>query len=110
MSTKQPHNFRPFFTLVKNANNATNALAVCNWCIAKHGSLGAAQLKSECCTANRARLCRGHLVKCQNFREYNTDEEVQRILALPIPEDTKKRKRINEGITNGMNFFYNLNM
>ena len=42
MSTKQSYNFQPFFTLVKNANNATNALAVYNWCIAKHGSLGAA--------------------------------------------------------------------
>jgi len=93
MTTKQTHNFRPFFTLVKNANNATNALAVCNWCITKHGSLAVAQLKPECFTTNRARLCRGHLLKCQNFREYNTEEEVQRILALQIPEDIKKRKK-----------------
>src|SRR4051794_34879770 len=31
-----PHNFWPFFTLVKNPRNSTNALAVCNWCITKH--------------------------------------------------------------------------
>lgn len=97
--TRQQHNFRPFFTLIKNPNNSTNALAVCNWCITKHGSLGAAQIKPECYTTNRARLCRSHLAKCPNFRNYNNDEEVQRILALSIPEDNKKkRKELNDGI------------
>ena len=91
-----PHNFWPFFTLVKNPRNSTNALAICNWCITKHGGLGAAQIKPECYTANRARLCRSHLAKCPNFREYNTNEEVQRILSLPVPEDKKKRKMPSE--------------
>ncbi|CAG8753377.1 6951_t:CDS:2, partial [Funneliformis caledonium] len=88
----------------KNPRNSTNALAVCNWCITKHGGLGAAQAKSECYTANRARLYRSHLAKCLNFREYNTNEEVQRILSLPVPEDKKKRKflsaKFNDNRTN----------
>ena len=91
MTTKQPHNFRAFFTLVKNPNNSTNALAVCNWCITKHGGLSAAQVKPECCTSNRACLCRSHLAKCPNFLEYNTNEEIQRILALSVPEDNQKK-------------------
>ena len=91
--TRQQHNFRTYFTLVKNPNNVSNALAVCNWCIAKHGGLGAAQIKPECCTANRARLCRSHLAKCSNFHEYNTSEEAQRILALSVPEDDKKKRK-----------------
>ena|SRR5581483_2719119 len=91
-----PHNFRPFFTLIKNPNNITNALAVCNWCITKHGGLGATQVRPECYTANRARLCRNHLAKCPNFHQDNTPEEVQRILALSVPEDKKKRKIQNE--------------
>jgi hypothetical protein len=68
-------------------------LAVCNWCITKHGGLSAAQIKPECYTSNRANLCRNHLAKCPNFLEYNTSEEVQRILALPVPEDNKKKRK-----------------
>lgn len=32
-----------------------------------------------------------HLAKCPNFHEYNTEEEIQRILALSVPEDNKKK-------------------
>ena len=35
-------------------------------------------------------------MKCPNFREYNTNEEVQTILSLPVPEDKKKRKMPSE--------------
>ena len=35
MITKQAHNFRTFFTLVKNSNNISNALAICNYYIQK---------------------------------------------------------------------------
>ena len=91
-----PHNFRVYFTLIKNPNNPTNALAVCNFCIRKYGGLGATQVKPDCYTSNRARLCRNHLAKCSNFHEYNTPEEVQKILNLSVPEDKKKRKDLNE--------------
>ncbi|CAG8691676.1 16515_t:CDS:2, partial [Racocetra fulgida] len=37
--------------------------------------LGATQLKPECCTVNRAHLCRNHLSKCEAFREANSEEE-----------------------------------
>ena len=101
-----PHNFRAYFTLVKNPNNPTNALAICNWCISKHGGLGAAQAKPEWYTVNRARLCRKNLFKCSAFHEANTAEEVERILALSIPEDKRKRKRknIDEEIDGMSNF------
>lgn len=94
--TRQQHNFRPFFTLIKNPNNSTNALAVCNYCIIKHGGIGTAQIKPECYTVNRARLCRAHLAKCPNFHEYMNDEEVQNILNLSVPEDKKKRKELSK--------------
>ena len=93
MAGKEPHKFRQFFTLVKNPNNATNALAVCNWCIRKYGSLRTAQSKPECTTANRAKLCRSHLSKCSNFKEYATSDEVQRVLNLSVPEDNKKKNK-----------------
>jgi hypothetical protein len=102
-----PHNFRVYFTLIKNPNNSSNALAVCNFCIRKHGSLGVTQVKPECYTTNRARLCRNHLLKCSNFQEYNTLEEVQRILALPTSEDKKKDKELNKN-NNSMYRIFNL--
>lgn len=107
--TRQQHNFRPYFTLIKNPNNPTNALAICNYCIIKHGGIGVAQNKSECYTVNRARLCRSHLAKCPNFRECVNDEEVQKILALSVPEDKKKRKKQgndgdDEGILNFISY------
>ena len=51
-----PHNFRSHITLVKNPNNPTNAIAVCNWCIRKHEGLETAQINPECYTVNRALL------------------------------------------------------
>src|SRR5260364_323166 len=86
------HNFRNYFTLLKNPNNPTNALAVCNWWIAKNGSLEVTKIKAECCTSNRGRLCRNHLSKCANFLEANSAEEIDRILALPVSEDKTKIK------------------
>ncbi|CAG8822025.1 6066_t:CDS:2, partial [Gigaspora margarita] len=50
-----PHNFRDYFTLQKNPNNPTNALAICKWCIRKFG-LSAAQQDSNCYTVNRAHI------------------------------------------------------
>jgi len=47
-----PYNFRSHFTLVKNPNNPTNAIAVCNWCIRKHGELGTAQIKEDVMVIN----------------------------------------------------------
>ncbi|CAG8489568.1 17285_t:CDS:2 [Cetraspora pellucida] len=78
-----PHPFRDFFTNVKNPNNPTNAIAVCNWCIRKYGELEMAQLMPKCCTVNRALLCHNHLSEYEAFREANTEEEVQKILNLP---------------------------
>ena len=94
-----PHNFRNYFTLTNNPNNPTNAIAVCNCCIRKYGGLGIAQLKPECCTVNRARLCRTHLSKCEAFHESYSEEEVKKILALPVPEDKKKTEKKTEALT-----------
>ncbi|CAG8663780.1 8484_t:CDS:2, partial [Diversispora eburnea] len=68
----------------------------CNFCIRKYGSVGTTQVKPECYTSNRARLCHNYLIKCDNFHEYNTSEEVQTILKLPILEDKKKCKELNK--------------
>ena len=85
------HNFRPYFTLVKNTKNKGNAIAVCNSCITNcDGGLEEAKLKPECCTSNKARLCRAHLTKCDNFKKYFSEEEIKKILNLPVPEDKAK--------------------
>jgi hypothetical protein len=102
------HNFCIYFTLIKNSNNLTNALAVCNFCIRKYDSLGATQIKPKYYTSNHARLCHNHLTKCSNFHEYNTLEEVQKILKLPIPEDKKKHK-LNKN-NDGMLYIDNFNL
>ncbi|RIA94426.1 hypothetical protein C1645_734816 [Glomus cerebriforme] len=75
-------------------NNSTNALAVCNYCISKHGGLVAAQIKPECYTVNHVRLCHNHLAKYPNFHEYVDDDEVQKILALSVPEDNKMKRKV----------------
>ncbi|UZO23447.1 uncharacterized protein OCT59_015787 [Rhizophagus irregularis] len=77
--------------------------SICNYCITKHGGIGAAQTKPECFNVNRARLCRNHLAKCPNFREYVDNEEVQRILALSVPEDKKKCKKSSDDDNNEEN-------
>ncbi|CAG8528969.1 8359_t:CDS:2 [Gigaspora rosea] len=75
---------RIIYSAVRIPNNPTNAIAVCNCCIRKYGGLGIAQLKQECCTVNRACLCHSHLSKCEVFRETYSEEEVKKILALPL--------------------------
>ncbi|CAG8505634.1 14322_t:CDS:2 [Gigaspora margarita] len=67
--------------LIKNDNpdNPTNALAVCNWCIAKNGSLEATKIKPECCTSNRGRLCQNHLSKYGDELYQVSDEDSNEI-------------------------------
>src|SRR5581483_1477163 len=91
--TRQQHNFHLFFTLIKNPNNSTNALAICNYCISKHGGIAAAQIKPECYTINCVCLCHNYLVKYPNFHKYVDDDEVQKILVLSIPEDNKMKHK-----------------
>ena len=87
----QPHNFRPYFVLVKNTKNKGNAIAICLSCINKcDGGIEEAKLKPECFTTNKAKLCRAHLTKCENFKNIYSEAEVKEILNLPIPEDKVK--------------------
>jgi len=84
----EPHNFHPYFTLVKNTINKGNAFAVCNSYINNcDGGLEEAKLRPECYTSNKAKLCRAHLAKCENFKKTFSEEEIKEILKLPVPED-----------------------
>jgi hypothetical protein len=84
----EPHNFRPYFTLIKNTKNKGNAIAICISCVNNcDGGLEAAKLRPECCTSNKAKLCRAHLAKCENFKNSFSEEEVKKVLSLPVPED-----------------------
>ena len=56
------------------------------------------KLKLECYTSNKARLCCGHLAKCENFKKEFSEEVVKEILSLPVPEDKVKDKVIIEGL------------
>ena len=95
----EPHSFRPYFVLVKNTKNRGNAIAVCLSCINNcDGWIEEAKLKPECYTSNKARLYRGHLAKCENFKKEFPEEVVKEILNLPIPEDKVKDKVIIEGL------------
>src|ERR1700756_2676093 len=91
----KPHNFREFFALVDNSTNKTNAKAVCKFCALKNGGIQAAALKSECFTTNKGNLCRGHLAKCENFKEAFNKNKIAEILARSVAED--KRKTLNKG-------------
>jgi hypothetical protein len=96
-----PHSFRPYFVLVKNTKNKGNAIAVCISCINNcDGGIEEAKLKPECYTSNKARLCRGHLAKCENFKKEFSEEILKEILSLPVPEDKVKvnDKDIIEGL------------
>src|SRR5260363_206917 len=93
MKNKKPHAFRQYFVLISNPNNATNALAVCSSCIKKYGTLEETRVRPECVTSNRANLCRNHLSKCANFKEFVSSEEVQNILNLPVHENEKNKKK-----------------
>jgi hypothetical protein len=99
---KQPHNFREFFTLVKNETNKSNAKAVCICCSNKNGGLQAAQNIPGCFTSNRARLCRAHLANCDNFKNAYTEEEVRHILSRSVSEDNKQYN--NDGDMEGKYF------
>ncbi|CAG8572020.1 17777_t:CDS:2 [Cetraspora pellucida] len=90
-----PHNFRNYFTLIKNPNNPTNALAMCNWCIRKYGGLGITQLKPECCTVNRARLCCNHLSKCEAFREESETNESVNLHADSVISTVSSNSSVN---------------
>ncbi|CAG8738465.1 16922_t:CDS:2, partial [Racocetra fulgida] len=46
-----------------------------------------AKLRAECCPANKAKLCRAYLEKCENFKKSFPKDIVEEILALPVPED-----------------------
>jgi hypothetical protein len=95
---KKSHNFREFFTLVKNDNNKSNAKAVCICCSQNVGGLAIAQVTPECFTSNKARLCRNHLANCENFKNSYSKEEITEILSRSVPEDFKKKsKNCNEG-------------
>ncbi|CAG8780063.1 445_t:CDS:2, partial [Cetraspora pellucida] len=69
-------------------------------CIRKYDGLGATQLKPECCTVNRACLCRNHLSKCKAFHETNKEEEVQRVLALPGANDISLKRLQTQNVIN----------
>lgn len=96
---KTPHNFREFFTLVNPPKKTTNKRAVCNFCIIEH-TLSVASTKADCFVSNKAKLCRGHLMKCVNFKRQVLEEEKKEILARKVPEDDKKvtkKQKIDKG-------------
>ena len=93
----EPHSFYPYFIPVKNTKNKGNAIAVCLSCINNcDGGIEEAKLKPECYTSNKAKLCHGHLAKCENFKKDFSEEVVKEVLSLPVPED--KVKEIIEGL------------
>src|SRR5215204_725427 len=95
----EPHNFRPYFVLIKNTKNKGNAIAVCLSCINYcDGGIEEAKLKPECYTSNKARLCCAHLAKCENFKKEFSKEIVREVLSLPVPEDKGKKEEIIEGL------------
>ena len=96
---KEPHNFREFFTLVKPPKKTANKKAVCNFCI-KEYTLTVASVNIGCYVSNKAKLCRGHLVKCINFKNQVLENERIEILARSVPEDNKKttkKQKIDKG-------------
>ena len=98
---KEPHNFREFFTLITPPKKTANKRAVCNFCIQEH-TLSVASTKVGCFVSNKAKLCRGHLIKCTSFINLVSENERREILARPVPEDNKKiikkRKLIKEKV------------
>src|SRR6266496_5083706 len=89
---KKPHNFREFFTLVNPAKKTANKRAVCNFCI-KEYTFSVASVNVGCFVSNKAKLCRGHLIKCTNFKNQVLESERKEILARSVPEDNKKIKK-----------------
>jgi len=98
MGRKQ-HNFREFFTLADPPKKTSNRRAVCNFCIVEY-TLSVASIRNDCFVSNKAKLCRGHLTKCINFKNQVPDKEREEILARKVPEDNKKvikKQKINKG-------------
>ena len=53
----KPHNFRPYFILVKNTKNKENAIAVCLSCINNcDGGLEETKLNPECYISNKVKV------------------------------------------------------
>lgn len=86
---KDPHNFREFFTLIDSPKKTANKRAVCNFCI-KEYTFSVASIKISCFVSNKAKLCRGHLIKCANFNNQVSESERNEILVRSVPKDTKK--------------------
>ena len=96
---KGPHNFREFFTLINPPKKTANKRAVCNFCI-KEYTLSVASTKVGCFVSNKAKLCRGHLIKCASFNNQVLESERIEILARSVPEDIKKvikKRKIDKG-------------
>lgn len=89
---KVPHNFREFFTLLNTEKKTSNKKAVCNFCI-KEYTLPVASVKPDCFVSNKAKLCRGHLIKCVNFMQQVEKDERESIISRIVPEDIKKKKK-----------------
>ncbi|GBB93091.1 hypothetical protein RclHR1_21030003 [Rhizophagus clarus] len=47
-------------------------------------------LKVDYFVSNKAKLCQGYLIKCENFNNQVSESERIEILAQSIPEDIKK--------------------
>ncbi|CAG8700513.1 3003_t:CDS:2, partial [Ambispora leptoticha] len=92
---KKKHNFREFFHLVDPENPKVNKKAVCLSCVRKY-TLPVALTKPECFVSNKAKLCRGHLRNCENFKADYNEDEVLEILLRPIPEDARKKAKVTK--------------
>ena len=83
----------------KNFDNPkANKKAVCFLCIRAY-TLPVAITKPECSVSNKAKLCRSHLRTCPNFNLQYNEDEIAEILARPVPEDAKKKKKSKGLIT-----------
>ncbi|GBC01712.1 hypothetical protein RclHR1_00430029 [Rhizophagus clarus] len=77
---KGPHYFKEFFTLIDPPKKTANKRTVCNFCI-KEYTFSVASLKIGCFVSNKAKLCQGHLIKCENFNNQVSESERIEILA-----------------------------
>ncbi|CAG8576655.1 14755_t:CDS:2, partial [Gigaspora rosea] len=59
--------------IIKNSNNSTNVLAMCNWCIAKNRSLEVTKIKLECCTSNSLPVSKNKNKKQDTDDDNNSD-------------------------------------
>jgi hypothetical protein len=64
---KKPHNFRECFTLIDPPNKTANKQQFVIFCI-KEYTFSMASVNVDCLVSNKAKLCRGHLIKCTNFK------------------------------------------